>query len=179
MADQSIELTVYDPNWRARFVEQQVRLNTILKPWLAGEIEHIGSTSVTGLRSKPIVDILVPVRSLTASRTAVPVLEKDGWLFWPDDPNQNYRLWFLRPRPETRTHHLQIIQHDHPNLRALIAFRDALRRDPKAREAYCSLKEDLSSKHPSDRNAYSNTKTEFVQSILEAGGFAPSSRKPV
>jgi GrpB-like predicted nucleotidyltransferase (UPF0157 family) len=123
--------------------------------------------------------MLAPVRSLTASRTAIPVLEKDGWLFWPDDPNQNYRLWFLRPRPETRTHHLQIIRHDHPNLRALIAFRDALRRDPKAREAYSSLKEDLSSKHPSDRNAYSNAKTEFVQSILEAGGFVPSSRKPV
>jgi GrpB-like predicted nucleotidyltransferase (UPF0157 family) len=179
MADQSIELTAYDPNWRARFAEQQVRLDTILKPWLAGEIEHIGSTSVTGLRSKPIVDILAPVRSLTASRTAIPVLEKDGWLFWPDDPNQNYRLWFLRPRPDARTHHLQIIQHDHRNLRALIAFRDALRRDPKAREAYSSLKEDLSSKHPSDRNAYSNAKTEFVRSILEAGGFAPSSRKPV
>jgi GrpB-like predicted nucleotidyltransferase (UPF0157 family) len=179
MADQSIKLTAYDPNWRARFAEQQVRLDTILKPWLAGEIEHIGSTSVAGLRSKPIVDILVPVRSLTASRTAIPVLEKDGWLFWPDDPNQNYRLWFLRPSPEARTHHLQIIQHDHPNLRALIAFRDALRREPKAREAYASLKEDLASKHQSDRNAYSNAKTEFVQSILEAGGFAPSSRKPV
>jgi GrpB-like predicted nucleotidyltransferase (UPF0157 family) len=179
MADQSIKLTAYDPTWQARFAEQQVRLDTILKPWLAGEIEHIGSTSVAGLRSKPIVDILVPVRSLTASRTAIPVLEKDGWLFWPDDPNQNYRLWFLRPSPEARTHHLQIIQHDHPNLRALIAFRDALRREPKAREAYSSLKEDLASKHQSDRNAYSNAKTEFVQSILEAGGFAPSSRKPV
>jgi GrpB-like predicted nucleotidyltransferase (UPF0157 family) len=179
MADQSIKLTAYDPTWQARFAEQQVRLDTILKPWLAGEIEHIGSTSVAGLRSKPIVDILVPVRSLTASRTAIPVLEKDGWLFWPDDPNRNYRLWFLRPSPEARTHHLQIIQHDHPNLRALIAFRDALRREPKAREAYSSLKEDLASKHQSDRNAYSNAKTEFVQSILEAGGFAPSSRKPV
>jgi GrpB-like predicted nucleotidyltransferase (UPF0157 family) len=40
MADQSIELTAYDPNWQARFAEQQVRLDTILKPWLAGEIEH-------------------------------------------------------------------------------------------------------------------------------------------
>jgi GrpB-like predicted nucleotidyltransferase (UPF0157 family) len=179
MADQSIELTAYDPTWQARFAEQQMRLDTILKPWLAGEIEHIGSTSVTGLRSKPIVDILAPMRSLTASRTAIPVLEKDGWLFWPDDPNQNYRLWFLRPSPEARTHHLQIIQHDHPNLRALIAFRDALRRDPEAREAYSSLKDDLASKHQSDRNAYSNAKTEFVQSILEAGGFATSSRKPV
>ena len=179
MADQSIELTAYDPAWQTRFAEQQMRLDTILKPWLAGEIEHIGSTSVPGLRSKPIVDILAPVRSLTASRTAIPLLEKDGWLFWPDDPNQNYRLWFLRPSPEARTHHLQIIQHDHPNLRALIAFRDALRCDPEAREAYSSLKEDLATKHQRDRNAYSNAKTEFIQSTLEAWGFARSSRKPV
>jgi len=78
MADQSIELTAYDSTWQARFAEQQVRLDTILKPCLAGEIEHIGSTSVTGLRSKSIVDILAPVRSLTASRKAIPVLEKDG-----------------------------------------------------------------------------------------------------
>ena len=99
MADQSIELTDYDPSWQARFAEQQVRLGTILAPWLAAEIEHIGSTSVPGLRSKPIIDILAPVRSLPASRAAIPVLQKDGWLFWPDDPNQDYRLWFLRPSP--------------------------------------------------------------------------------
>ena len=42
MADQSIELTAYDPRWQTRFAEQQMRLDTILKPWLAGEIEHIG-----------------------------------------------------------------------------------------------------------------------------------------
>ena len=179
MADQSIELTDYDPSWRARFAEQQARLDTILEPWLVGEIEHIGSTSVPGLRSKPIIDILAPVRSLPAARAAIRILQKDGWLFWPDDPNQDYRLWFLRPSPEARTHHLQIIQHDHPNFRALVAFRDALRHDFKAQEAYSSLKEDLASKHQSDRNAYSNAKTEFVQSIIEAGGFTRSSRKPV
>ena len=106
MADQSIELTAYDPTWPTRFAEQQKRLATILQPWLAGEIEHVGSTSVPGLRSKPTVDILAPVQSLGASRTAIPVLEKDGWLFWPDDPNHNYRLWFLRPSPAARTHHL-------------------------------------------------------------------------
>ena len=138
-----------------------------------------GSTSVPGLRSKPIVDILAPVVSLAASRAAIRVLEKDGWLFWRDDPNENYRLWFLRPSPSARTYHLQVIQHDHPNLRALIAFRDALRQDPPLRKAYSSLKEDLARKHQSDRNAYSNAKTEFVQSVLEAAGVGLSSRTPV
>jgi GrpB protein len=113
------------------------------------------------------------------SRAAIPVLEKDGWLFWPDDPNYNYRLWFLRPSPSARTHHLQLIQYDHPNLRALIVFRDALRQDRSLRKAYSSLKDDLARKHQSNCNAYSNAKTEFVQSVLEAAGVSPSSRTPV
>ena len=179
MADQSIELTAYDPTWRLRFAEQQARLAALLKPWLAGEIEHVGSTSVPGLRSKPIVDMLAPVQSLAASRAAIPVLEKDGWLFWPDDPNYDYRLWLLRSSPSARTHHLQVIQRDHPNLQALIVFRDALRQSRPLRKAYSTLKEDLARKHHSDRNAYSNAKTEFVQSILEAAGVGLSSRIPV
>jgi len=48
-----------------------------------------------------------------------------------------------------------------------------------ARTAYSALKADLANKHQSDRNAYSNAKTEFVQAILEAEGVSPSSRKPV
>ena len=179
MADQSIELTAYDPTWPVRFAEQQTRLAALLKPWLAGEIEHAGSTAVPGLRSKPIVDILVPVQSLATSRTAIPILERDGWLFWPNDPNGNYRLWFLRPSPSVRTHHLQVIQRGDPNLRALIAFRDALRQDPRLRMAYSSLNDDLARKHQSDRNAYSNAKTEFVQSVLKVAGVVLSSRKPV
>jgi GrpB-like predicted nucleotidyltransferase (UPF0157 family) len=179
MVGQSIELIDYDPTWPTCFVEQKMRLTMILNPWLAGEIEHIGSTSVPGLRSKPIVDILAPVQSLVASRAAMPILGEDGWLFWPDDPNQDYRLWFLRPNPTARTHHLQIIQHNHPSFRALIVFRDVLRRDVKARAAYSALKADLANEHQSDRNAYSNAKTEFVQAILEAEGVRPSSRKPV
>lgn len=179
MVNQLIELIDYDPTWQARFFEQKTRLTMILNPWLAGEIEHIGSTSVPGLRSKPIVDVLAPVQSLAASRAAIPILEEDGWLFWGDDPNQGYRLWFLRPNPTVRTHHLQIIEHDHPSFRALIVFRDVLRRDVKARVAYSILKADLANKHQSDRNAYSNAKTEFVQTILEAAGVGPSLRKPV
>lgn len=129
MSDQAIEIVDYDPAWVAKFIEQQARLSTILAQWLAGPVEHIGSTAVPGLRSKPIVDILAPVTSLDAARAAVPVLAKAGWLFWPDDPNRHYRLWFLRPHPNSRTHHLQLIERNHPDARVLIAFRDALRGD--------------------------------------------------
>ena len=86
MADQSIELTAYDPTWPVRFAEQQTRLAALLRPWLAGEIEHVGSTSVRGLRSKPIVDILAPVQSLAASRAAIPPWKKTGGCFGRTTP---------------------------------------------------------------------------------------------
>jgi GrpB-like predicted nucleotidyltransferase (UPF0157 family) len=48
-----------------------------------------------------------------------------------------------------------------------------------ARKAYSALKADLANEHQSDRNAYSNAKTEFVLPILEAEGVSLSPRKPV
>src|SRR5207244_1819087 len=96
LADQAVEIVDYDPVWAERFTEQQARLSVVLAPWLAGPIEHIGSTSVPGLRAKPIVDMLAPVTSLADAEATLPELAREGWLFWPDDPNRHYRLWFLR-----------------------------------------------------------------------------------
>ncbi|HEX4060124.1 MAG TPA: GrpB family protein, partial [Streptosporangiaceae bacterium] len=104
MTDQPVYLAEHDRAWPGMFAEQQARVNAILAPWLAAPIEHIGSTSVPGLPAKPVIDMLAPVRSLATAGEAVAPLTEDGWLFWPDDPCRDYRLWFLRPRPEERTH---------------------------------------------------------------------------
>ncbi len=168
MTDQAIELVDHDPGWQGRFAEQRARLAVLLAPWLRGEIEHIGSTAVPGLRAKPIVDVLAPVRSLAEAHAAVPKLAADGWLFWPEDPNCHYRLWFLRPTPAARTHHLQLIQHDDPAFRALVLFRDALRADAGLRSAYAGLKDKLAQAFSTDRDAYTNAKTRFVQAVLKA-----------
>jgi GrpB-like predicted nucleotidyltransferase (UPF0157 family) len=179
MADQPIALVDHDPSWHDRFLAQQALLSRLLRPWLAAPPEHVGSTAIPGLRAKPIIDILAPVHSFTATQEAVPVLERAGWLFWADDPNRRYRLWFLRPTPAARTHHLQIMQHDHPELHSLLLFRDVLRSDPVLRQAYVALKDQLAAQHRTDRNAYSDGKSEFVQSVLQAAGAAPSTRQPV
>jgi GrpB-like predicted nucleotidyltransferase (UPF0157 family) len=179
MSDEPVILVDYDPAWRDRFLAQAARLTAILQPWLAVPVEHVGSTAVHGLRAKPVVDILAPVVSLAQAEAAIAVLTADGWLFWPDDPNRSYRMWFLRPEPEARTHHLHIIQHDHPAARAELAFRDVLRRDPGAREAYAALKDRLTVQHRTDRDAYTDAKCDFIRSVLHAAGADATSRKPV
>ena len=163
----AIEIKDYDPAWLTRFAEQRDRLADLLAPWLAAPIEHIGSTSVPGLRAKPIVDILAPVRSLAARAAMVDALSADGWLYWPDDPNSAERLWFLRPKPEERTHHLQVVEHGSPKARAVLAFRDALRANPALAREYEDLKLLLARQFPEDRNAYTDAKADFVARVVQ------------
>jgi GrpB-like predicted nucleotidyltransferase (UPF0157 family) len=176
MADQRVEIEPYDPAWPDRFADQVGRVSALLGPWLAAPVEHIGATSVPDLPAKPVIDMLAPIRSLDAAQTAVGVLEADGWLFWPDDPCRRYRLWFLRPRPQARTHHLHVIEHGHQQARALLAFRDALRDDVGLRREYAELKRRLAEAHRDNRNAYTNAKAGFVERVLRQAGIQPPPR---
>ena len=146
LADQPVEIVDYDPKWVESFAVQRAKLTALLSPWLVGAIEHIGSTAVPGLRAKPVVDVLAPVGSLVDVRRALPLLERDGWLHWAQDPNSGFRMWFLRPHPETRTHHLHVIE-DQGRISSLLAFRGALRNDAQLRRAYEVLKIRLAQEH--------------------------------
>jgi GrpB-like predicted nucleotidyltransferase (UPF0157 family) len=176
MADQKVALADSDPVWADRFDQQRAVVEELLRPWLTAPVEHVGSTSVPGLRAKPVIDMLAPVSSLPLAREALPVLAEAGWLYWPEDPCGHYRLWLLRPRPEARTHHLHVIEAGHPHARALLAFRDALRADDGLRSEYASLKDRLAEQHPDNRNAYTNAKAAFVERALRQAGIDPPPR---
>lgn len=176
MGDQPISIVEYDLSWPDQFAEQALPVSAVLAWWLDGRVEHVGSTAVPGLAAKPVVDMLAPVRSLADARGAVPMLETAGWLFWPDDPGRGYRLWFLRPRPEARTHHLYLIEHGDVHAIALVAFRDALRGDEKLRREYATLKRELAGQYEGNRNAYTNAKADFVERVLRSRGIDPPSR---
>lgn len=170
MGDMPVEVVEYDASWPLRFRDCREQLGHLLEPWLQRPIEHVGSTSVPGLAAKPIIDMAAPVTSLREAAEAISVLEQSAWWHWPDDPNRAWRLWFLYPRPEARTHHLYLIDHDDPHLRELLAFRDQLRADAAARRRYAEMKVALAQEHRDDRNAYTAAKSEFVAEVLSMRG---------
>lgn len=176
MPEQLVEIVEYDAAWPDRFADQQGQVTAVLGRWLARPVEHIGSTSVPGLAAKPVIDMLAPVRSLEAALESVRALEADGWLFWPEDPCRHYRLWFLRPRPDARTHHLHVIECDHRQAQALLVFRDTLRADPGLCRDYTQLKRQLACQYGDNRNAYSNAKGDFVEGVLRGAGIEPPPR---
>lgn len=165
-----VDIVDYDPAWRREFAEQRDRLTILLRGWLAEPVEHVGSTAVPGLASKPVVDILAPVTSLVEAGAAVSILEEDGWLQWPTDPNRSWRFWFLRPQPDVRTHHLYLIQYDDPHVRELRAFRDVLCADGALRDHYEALKRNLAKAFRNDREAYTKAKTRFITHALRQSG---------
>ena len=75
MAD-LVRIVPYDPAWPAEFEAERARLELVLATWLAGEIHHVGSTSVPGLGAKPVIDILAEVSSLEESRAAIEPLRR-------------------------------------------------------------------------------------------------------
>lgn len=176
MADAPVAIETYDEAWVASYASVRDRLEVLLAPWLAAPVEHVGSTAVPGLAAKPVVDVLAPVRNLRAASAAVPVLEAQGWLHWYEDPH-GHRLWFLTPQPEHRTHHLLLVEHEHVQARALLAFRDALRADALLARSYAALKRRLAVEHPSNRNAYTNAKGDFVARVLTGVGAAVPDRQ--
>ena len=64
-----VQLSEYNPNWEQQYEVEQKGIGKALGD-SAIRIEHIGSTSVKGLKAKPVIDILVGVQSLDECRAS-------------------------------------------------------------------------------------------------------------
>jgi GrpB-like predicted nucleotidyltransferase (UPF0157 family) len=76
--DEPISIVEPDPTWPRLFVAEAERLRPVLSG-VVTRIEHVGSTAVPGLGGKPIVDLLVGVRTLAEGRTAAALLAGQGY----------------------------------------------------------------------------------------------------
>jgi GrpB-like predicted nucleotidyltransferase (UPF0157 family) len=162
--DAPIELVAYDPAWPLGFAEERERIREVAGPWLTGEIEHVGSTSVPGLAAKPVIDIMAPVADLDASRPAIGKLEAIGYCYAPYRPDVTH--WFCKPSPAHRTHHLHLVPGGSRLWRDRIAFRNALRSDAGLAREYAELKATLAGIHREDREAYTDAKGPFIDEAL-------------
>ena len=132
--------------------------------WATGGIHHVGSTAVPGLEAKPIIDILVGVDSLEASRACFDPLAGIGYLYAPYRTDEMH--WFCKPHPSRRTHHLHLVPTGSRRFRDELAFRDRLRASSETAEAYAALKRDLAKRFADDREAYTDAKAGFIRRIV-------------
>jgi GrpB-like predicted nucleotidyltransferase (UPF0157 family) len=158
----------YDPRWTALFAAEAMRIREVLNGGLVTRIEHFGSTAVPGLAAKPIIDLLVGVRSLEeAKQVAVVQLETLGYAYWFDNPNLE-RMFFVKGLPPNspRTHHIHMVEPDN-KLWERLQFRDYLRQHSDEAARYAELKRHLAERYPIDREAYTSSKAKYIESVMQ------------
>jgi GrpB-like predicted nucleotidyltransferase (UPF0157 family) len=158
----------YDQAWPARFEAERCLLQEAIGAFAVGGIHHVGSTSVAGLDAKPVIDILAGVVSLDAARPCIGLLAPLDYLYAPYHADQ--MLWFCKPHPSRRTHHLHLVPARSSRFRDELRFRDCLRADPDAAARYALLKKELAAQYRHDRDAYTQAKTRFVRTVLGRAG---------
>jgi GrpB-like predicted nucleotidyltransferase (UPF0157 family) len=159
-----IEIVAYDPEWPARFEEEQSALAAAIGDFATDGIHHVGSTAVPGLDVKPIVDILVGIESLDASRPAFGPLARLGYMYAPYLADQMH--WFCKPHPSRRTHHLHLAPVSDQRYSDELEFRDQLRASPDLAQRYADLKRSLARRFEHDREDYTQAKGAFINEIL-------------
>jgi GrpB-like predicted nucleotidyltransferase (UPF0157 family) len=171
---EEIAVVPYDPCWPELFRQEKQHLLSCLPADLVRRIEHFGSTAVPGLAAKPVVDMLVEVADLAATRERIaPVLERQGyeylWRPTHGDDGLPFYAWFIKRDPGTgaRTHHIHMVEGDFAAHWDRLLFRDYLIEHPAVARAYEGLKLRLAAAAPTDRVAYTRGKTEFVVAVTE------------
>lgn len=125
---------------------------------------HVGSTSVPGLAAKPVIDLLVIVRSLADAEDAVPELAALGYEYLGENGIPG-RLFFRRGMP--RTHHLHIVEPGHPQWPDNLEFRDYLRAHPDEAARYETLKRTLARRFRQRREDYTSGKSDYILGVLK------------
>jgi len=160
-----VELSEYSSEWPQKFEIEKKRLLSLIGNWKLGSVEHVGSTSVPGLKAKPVIDIMFGVRSLEDSKPAINELIKNGYLYFPY--KEDVMHWLCKPSDEFRTHHLHLTPFQSPLWIERIQFRNILRSNPDIANDYSLLKSELANRYKEDREAYTNEKWPFIQSVLK------------
>ncbi|HEY5625147.1 MAG TPA: GrpB family protein [Dehalococcoidia bacterium] len=164
-----IVIADYDPRWAAMYADESARIQAAAGEWLLG-IEHVGSTAVPGLAAKPIVDIMPGLQSLADTPHIVSAMEGLGYQYIPEYEDElPERRYFVLPAGRGYRHkrlfHIHAVETTSAFWRRHLAFRNYLRSHPDIAGEYAALKSRLAAEYGSDREGYTEAKTEFITRI--------------
>ena len=168
-------LADYSKEWPVLFRAERKLLKAKLGK-LPIRISHVGSTAVPGLCAKPILDIMIEVLSLNKAEKAAARFSTCGYQVKPreEDPVPG-RLFCSKDIDGMRCFHLHITEAGSSFSKEHLRFRNALRKNPRASQAYARLKRRLAKQFPDDRNAYIEGKVKFISAILRETAYAGTS----
>jgi GrpB-like predicted nucleotidyltransferase (UPF0157 family) len=162
----------HDPRWSEQFLRVRDRIAAAAGD-VALAIEHIGSTSVPELAAKPVIDLMLGVRTMDDGRSLREPLVGIGltngaehfpdWLYFDEGSDAGLD-----------TLHVHVHPFGGARWNEKLLFRDWLRAHDDDARAYERLKRGLIAEFGKDRLGYVEGKSEFVAWVLAKATAPPA-----
>ena len=158
----------HDAQWEVQ-ARQVIDLLRRVLGAAACDIQHVGSTAITHISAKPILDITVGMKDPEQVFAFAGDLERCGVVFRARDTDRNGGLLFVMGdfTADTRTCHIHVVVWQGEAWYNYINFRDYLNARPEQARRYEACKRELASCYGTDRERYTAGKAPLIARLLE------------
>jgi GrpB-like predicted nucleotidyltransferase (UPF0157 family) len=166
--NRTVIVSLYDDSWRLTFEkESELIKNRLGSNCIA--IHHVGSTSIPGLASKPVIDMLCEVYDIQAVDLKNSIMGEIAYKAY-GELGMPFRRFFTKTTTK-RFAHVHVFEQGSPEIKRHLLFRDYVKSHPKVLDEYALLKQHLAKKFPNDIQAYCQGKDAFIRAIDEKSGY--------
>lgn len=158
-------VVAHDDRWEVLYRDLERELARALAG-LDARIEHIGSTAVSGLWAKPILDVGIAFPPGFDEDETTARLEAFGLDFTGDLGDFGGRLFTASAAPDLVVLHVHVVSITNFQWRRYLSFRDALRTRTELANEYSRVKRNLADQHPSDRQKYLDGKSVWIHDTI-------------
>jgi GrpB-like predicted nucleotidyltransferase (UPF0157 family) len=167
---EAIQVREYDPEAPA-VARRVIELIAVASPGAVAE--HVGSSAVSGLAGKGIVDLLLPtpaedVAAVADALVAAGFQRQTGADAFP--PSRPMLQGAVRHRGKRYRLHVHVVPASSAELASMRGFRDALRADQALRRGYVALKHDIVARGLTDPVDFTQAKRDFIAGVLQRLG---------
>lgn len=159
-----VEVVPHDPHWRDAFEAEAKQFAAALGDNVVA-VHHIGSTAIPNIYAKPVVDLLVEVRDITAVDERSTAMYSLGYEVMGEYGIRGRRYFRKDDRAGTRTHQIHTFAAGSAQVERHLAFRDYMIAHPEDARRYSELKRKLAEEHPQSMDDYMDGKDGFIKEI--------------
>lgn len=147
--------------WNKDYKEIEMLLESALAECPIERISHIGSTAISGIWAKDIVDVLIEVSKDDDIESTAKIIEKNGFIRMATETDRiSFNRGYTKDGFAEKVYHVHLrYAGDNDEL----YFKDYLNDHPQIAKEYEAMKRKLWKQYEHNRDAYTDAKAEFVK----------------